>query len=58
MGRKVYRIVAEGFEPLYTEEAITSVAIDDIENICDDWNSYPLPLEEKHFINYNLLFKD
>ena len=58
MGRKVYRIVAEGFEPLYTEEEITSVAIDDIENIADDWSSYPLPLEEKRFINYNLLLKD
>ena len=58
MGRKVYRIVAEGFEPLYTEEAITSVAIDDIENIGDDWSAYPLPLCREQFIDYKLLLKD
>ena len=58
MGRKVYRIVAEGFEPLYTEEAITSVAIDEIENIADDWSEYPLPLCREQFIDYKLLLKD
>ena len=58
MGRKVYRIVAEGFEPLYTEEEITSVAIDEIADIADDWSSYPLALKKEQFIDYNLLLKD
>ncbi len=58
MGRKVYRIVAEGFEPLYTEEEITSVAIDSIADIADDWSAYPLPLRQEQFIDYKLLVKD
>jgi len=57
MGRKVYRIVAEGFEPLYTEEEITSVAIDNIADIADDWSAYPLPLRQEQFIDYKLLLK-
>lgn len=58
MGRKVYRILSDDFEPLYTEEAITSVAIEDIENIADDWSAYPLPLCREQFIDYKLLLKD
>ena len=58
MGRKVYRIVAEGFEPLYTEEEITSVDIDRIGDIADDWSCYPLELKKEQFIDYKLLIKD
>ena len=58
MGRKVYRIVAEGFEPLYTEDAITSVDIDGIADIADDWSEYPLELKREQFIDYKLLLKD
>jgi len=58
MGRKVYRIVAEGHDALYTEEEITSVAIDDIASIADDWSAYPLKLKKEQFIDYKLLIKD
>lgn len=58
MGRKVYRIVAPGFEPLYTEEEITSVAIENIADIADDWSCYPLALKKEQFIDYSLLIKD
>ena len=43
---------------LYTEEEITSVAIDDIHAIADDWSCYPLELKKEQFIDYKLLLKD
>ena len=55
MGRKVYRI--SDVKPLFTEKEITEVTIDGISDICDDWSSYPLPLEKNRFIDYSLLLK-
>ena len=55
LGRKVYRI--SDVKPLFTEKEITVVKIDDISEINDDWSAYPLELEKKRFIDYNLLLK-